>query len=78
MPIQEPHLYTNPEEIEIQAKDNKYVETVYTGDTPTLKGKKGVAYFNAHDDRWYFSPTKVGQEPDWYRVKVENLDLWEG
>ena len=77
MPIKEPQLYTNPDDIDVQAKDNNYIETKYIGTTPTLVGKKGITYFNAHDDMWYFSPTKLGETPEWYRTKFENLDLCE-
>lgn len=68
--------YINPENAE-PAKDDGYIETTYTGKSPTLidkttgKGKKGKAYYNVKDDQWYFRPV---DSIDWFRVHTNNLD----
>lgn len=72
--------YSNPEEVEERAKDNKEVDLKYIGPRTYLQGKKGKGYFVANENRtengfegqWYFRPN--GSD-DRYRVKVENLDF---
>lgn len=63
--------YVNTEETE-RAKDDGLIDTVYKGNNPDIKGKKGKAYFVWREDVWYF---KANGQTEEYRVKAENLDF---
>jgi len=64
--------YSNPEEVEEQAKNNKLVDLRYIGPVKSLNGKKGKGYFINSENQWYFRPDGSDDE---YRVKTENLDF---
>lgn len=59
------------------AERELFLETQYTGNNPTLRGKQGEAYLRVVDDQWYFKPFDFNfeeEDENWFRVKEQNLE----
>ena len=50
-------------------------KVVYTGDHPHIRGRVGIHRFDVANEVELFRPSKShdGEEPLWYRVRLENL-----
>lgn len=50
-------------------------DVLYVGDHPHIKGKRGYHRFDVYNEVELFKPifSHDGEEPQWYRVKLENL-----